>query len=317
MSRIYDALSKAEQEATRKLFEGAPAQATPEQVASTTAAAAAVAPASTEMPANAAIAPPATSVGLQCSRAVWNRDGESVPFGRNGDAGRDEQFRSLRSRLYQIREKRPLKRLLITSALPEEGKSFVAVNLAHALCAQHGRKVLLVDADLRRARLHIAMGTKASPGLADCLLGDAGEEAIQHEGKQDGGELFFLPAGSHVDHPGDLLGSDRLSALMDRLSDYFDWIVIDTPPVAPVSDASVLAKHCDGLLLVVRAGSTPIEMAQAARQEFEVQVPVGVVFNGFESTLPPQYQRGYYGTQRVQLSREAEPVQSAKHEVRD
>ncbi|HYE25185.1 MAG TPA: CpsD/CapB family tyrosine-protein kinase [Clostridia bacterium] len=317
MSRIYDALSKAEQEATRKLFEGAPAQAASEQAAPNESAAAAATPAFAGMPATAAVAQPPTAAGLQCSLAVWNRDGESVLFGLTADAGLNEQFRGLRSRLYQLREKRALKRLLITSALPEEGKSFVALNLAHALCAQHGRKVLLVDADLRRARLHLAMGAKASPGLADCLLGNAGEEAIQYEGKQEAGELFFLPAGRHVEHPGDLLGSDRLAALMDRISDYFDWIVIDTPPVAPVSDASVLAKHCDALLLVVRAGSTPIEMAQAARQEFEVQVPIGVVFNGFKSTLPPQYQRGYYGTQRVQLSREAEPIKSANHEVRD
>lgn len=339
MSRIYDAITKAEKEATRKLFEGTsanPAAPQPE-VVSSAAAGAAAAPAIDPEARNATVSVPASStvvddefpilavptdgpasteqakasVVAQFNRVTWNRNRKAVLFGSGQDASLDEQFRTLRSRLYQIREKRVLKKLLITSALPEEGKSFVATNLAHALAAQPGRRVLLIDADLRRSTLHSVMGATASAGLSEYLSEASGHAEIQHEQGVDAEGLFYLPAGMHHERPGDLLASDRLHELLDELSESFDWIVIDSPPVAPVSDASVLAKHCDGVLLVVRAGETPIEMAQLARQEFKASAPVGVVFNGFENKLPSHYQRGYYGTQRVQLNLGADPTISS------
>ena len=94
----------------------------------------------------------------------------------------NEEFRTLRSRLYQIREKQSLKKVLVTSALPKEGKSFVAANLAQVMVRQEGRRALLIDSDLRGSRLHEALGTSSSPGLSDYLLGEKDEFAVMQRG---------------------------------------------------------------------------------------------------------------------------------------
>src|SRR5260370_22961978 len=104
-----------------------------------------------------------------------------------------EEFRTLRSRLYHAREKMTLKKILITSALPKEGKSFTSANLAQVLVRQHGRRVLLIDADLRGPRLHLMLGTTNSPGLSDYLQGKSDELSIMQRGSME--NLFFIPTG--------------------------------------------------------------------------------------------------------------------------
>src|SRR4029077_11236757 len=110
-----------------------------------------------------------------------------------------EEFRTLRSRLYQMRENQSLRKLLVTSALPKEGKSFVAANLAQVMVRQHGRRALLIDADLRGARLHEALGTASTPGLAEYLLGENDEFGVMQRGPMEG--LFFIPCGRGVSSP--------------------------------------------------------------------------------------------------------------------
>ncbi len=192
-----------------------------------------------------------------------------------------EEFRTLRNRLYQIREKMPLKRLLVTSALPKEGKSFVAANLAQVMVRQHGRRALLIDADLRNPGMHRHLGAAQSPGLAEYLLGECDEFAALQRGPME--NLFFLPAGRTVPSAPELLANGRLKLFLQRVEPLFDWIIMDTSPVIPVSDATLVAGSCDGVLMVVRSNATPSDLARRAREEFPDKLLLGVVLNGAPS----------------------------------
>ncbi len=181
----------------------------------------------------------------------------------------------------------------MTSALPKEGKSFTSANLAQVLVRQHGRRVLLIDADLRAPRLHLMLGTTSTPGLSDYLKGAGDEFSIMQRGPME--NLFFIPSGNQITDAAELVANGKLKILLQRVEPLFDWIVIDSPPAVPVSDASVLAKACDGVVMVVRSNATPIDMARRAREEFPDQVLVGVVLNGTDTETTP-YSRYYYST---------------------
>jgi len=180
-----------------------------------------------------------------------------------------------------MREKQPLKKILVTSSLPKEGKSFVAANLAQALAWQQGRRVLLVDGDLRASRLHLALGSASTPGLSEYLQGEVDEFKMMQRGVME--NFFFVPAGRPNAHPGELIANGRLKVLLSRLEGLFDWIIVDSPPVVPVSDAGLMANACDGVLLVVRSCATPSDLALKARAEFEDRLLLGVVLNGAKS----------------------------------
>lgn len=214
----------------------------------------------------------------RCSKPTWKQDLDAIVFARGGRPNTAaERFRTLRSRLYRLREKQPVRRLLITSALPGEGKTFVAGNLAQAIARQHERRVLLIDADLRYSRLHLLLGAPSAPGLSDYLRGEADDFSIIQANPQD--NLFFIPGGRPVSNPTELLADVRLKGLLDRLTAVFDWVILDSPPALPVSDAVVLATLCDGVLLVVQAGATAFDLAQKVCLEFQEKNLVGVVLN--------------------------------------
>jgi capsular exopolysaccharide synthesis family protein len=203
-----------------------------------------------------------------------------------------EQFRTLRSRLYQIGKDQSLQTLVITSALPGEGKTFVTSNLGQAIVRQHERRALIIDGDLRRSRLHLALRAPTSPGLSDYLRGDAQLLSVIQQGL--GGNLCFIPGGSPVTNPSELLANGRLKILLERVAGAFDWILIDSPPCLPVADASILADLCDGVLFVVRARSTPAAVVEKAGRALQGRNVVGVVMNAVE-----EHAHGYhspYGT---------------------
>lgn len=305
MSRIHEALKKAEQERAASQPGGAtPAvydSATSGEVSSALDQQAEAArysgsasnhhsPARAEMP----LLSPSFGLDALLSHSVkqpWVPDEKTMLF-FNGDDGvrGTEEFRTLRSRLYSVREKMPLKKVLVTSALPKEGKSFTACNLAQVLVRQHGRRVLLIDADLRGPRLHMMLGTNSSPGLADYLQGASDEFSIMQRGPLE--NLFFIPCGTSISDPSEMVANSRLKLLLQRVEGLFDWIIVDSPPAVPVSDASVLAKACDGVLMVVRSNATPADMARRARLEFPDEVLIGVVLNGTTANALP-YTRYY------------------------
>ncbi len=289
MSRIHEALKKAEQERIQGPGQG-PVGALPVASESDDAAAA-----------NSASLAFASPLGLDTllARSVqteWKPDTGTMLFmnGTEGPQG-TEEFRTLRSRLYALREKMTLKTVLVTSALPKEGKSFTAANLAQVMVRQHGRRALLIDGDLRGPRLHLMLGTMAGPGLSDYLQGKSDEFSIMQRGPLE--NLFFIPSGtgisgSGIEDPSELVANGRMKLLLQRVEPLFDWIILDSPPAVPVSDASVLAKACDGVLLVVRSQSTPFDVARKARMEFPEQSLVGVVLNGTREN--PPYTQYYY-----------------------
>jgi capsular exopolysaccharide synthesis family protein len=217
----------------------------------------------------------------RCRPASWGIGPSATVFSAQMDhqVGA-EKFRTLRSRLYQIASAQPLKKILITSSTPAEGKTFVAANLAQSFIRQENRRVLLIDSDLRASRLHLHLGAQDKPGLSDYLNGDCDEFQVTQVGNN--GNLCFIPGGREVSNPSELLHSERMKHLLDRMSKVFDWIIVDSPPALPVHDASILADMCDGVLLVVKAGSTEFELVEKASSEFRDKNLLGVVLNRVE-----------------------------------
>jgi protein-tyrosine kinase len=228
----------------------------------------------------------------RCAPVTWKIEPSSSVFSAhmNHHAGA-EKFRTLRSRLYQVASAQPLKKILITSSTPAEGKTFVAANLAQSFIRQTNRRVLLIDSDLRASRLHLHLGAPEKPGLSDYLRGDCDEFQVTQVGA--GGNLCLIPGGSDVTNPSELLHSDRMKQLLDRMSLIFEWIILDSPPALAVHDASILADMCDGVLFVVRAGATDFELAAKASEEFRERNLLGVVLNRVEKR--DSYGDYYYG----------------------
>lgn len=213
-----------------------------------------------------------------------------------------EQFRSLRSRIYEARDIRPIKSILVSSGLPQEGKSFISTNLAISLARHKNSKVLLIDGDMRRYTVHEMLGTECLPGLADYLAGKATAEEIMQRGEEPADpnapgrtvlqNLTFIPGGNGGDKAADLSGNARFGELLRTAAPYFDWIIIDSSPVLPVSDAVNLARSCDGVLLVAREGVTKYPVAQRAASELRASNILGFVLNAVHEA--PQV-GNYYG----------------------
>jgi protein-tyrosine kinase len=223
----------------------------------------------------------------------WKPDLDTDVFSASHIAHQAEQFRILRSRLYHLRNERPLRTLLVTSSMAGEGKTFVAGNLVRSFARQHERRVLVIDADLRRPRMHLVFGAPDAPGLSDYLKGAKDASSIVQQ--DTNGNLCLIPSGSHVNNPSELLSNGRMKTLLERMTPAFDWIVIDSPPCLPVADAGVIAQWCDGLLLVVRAEYTPAALISKSQKELKGRNVVGVVLNavGKDHSTYGQYYGGY------------------------
>lgn len=294
MSRIHEALKKAEQE--RAMSQPAGHSETTSTVLEAPPDESAVMASTMPMSAAApAFGFNAESLMTRSRETGWKPDPKAMLFfGTDENAVGSEEFRTLRSRLYQAREQKPLSKLLVTSALPKEGKSFTAANLAQVIVRQHGRRALLIDADLRNPQLHNLLGAESGPGLSEYLRGEADEYAILQRGPM--ANLLLIPAGHAGANAAELLSSGRMKSLLSRLDTMFDWIIIDSPPAVPVTDAAILSKDCDGVLLVVRSNSTPTDAARRARDEFAGRNLVGVVLNGITADQSP-YMQYYYAPQ--------------------
>jgi capsular exopolysaccharide synthesis family protein len=182
---------------------------------------------------------------------------------RDTDSQEAEPYKTLRTAVRFVAPDRPLKTLLVTSAGPDEGKTTTAANLAVAI-ALSGERVVVLDADLRRARLGRAFGLDSSVGLTSLVLGTASiQDALQ---SWDRG-LQVMASGPLPPNPSEIVGSQLFNQLLQALSDVADFVVIDAPPVLPVSDAIAIAAQVDGVLLVARHGKTPRNAAAEARRK--------------------------------------------------
>jgi capsular exopolysaccharide synthesis family protein len=204
-----------------------------------------------------------------------------------------EKFRFLGVRLRQMQQSRQLKKVLITSTIPQEGKSVVAANLACVLAFRPQQKTLLLEGDLRRPSLGELFGLPGVPGICEYLQGD--RELTASVYSVEGHNLWVFPAGTPPRNPLELMQSGRLSAMMDGLASWFDWIVIDSPPVLPLGDTSIWMRLADGVLLVVRHGTTEKEQLQRGLETIESEKLLGALLNGSTRTSRSHYYYTYSG----------------------
>jgi succinoglycan biosynthesis transport protein ExoP len=205
-----------------------------------------------------------------------------------------DRFRFLRLKLKELKGTVNLTTLLITSPLPHDGKSTIALNLATILAEKGHRRVLLIEADLYRPSLAQRLELPSGSGLGECLEKGLDPMSILRHLQPLG--WYLLEAGKSDGNPSELLQSERFSTVLQRLSPHFDWILIDTPPVAPLTDAVSLSRHVDASLLVVRSGYTP---QQSVRQALTLLGPkhvLGIIFNAAQglNRLYSEYY-GHYG----------------------
>ena len=198
-----------------------------------------------------------------------------------------EAFRLLGVRLRHLRRGRSLKKVLITSTIPQEGKSMVAANLACTLALQSQSRILLIEGDLRRPSLSQMFGIERMPGLSEWLQGERTVmTTIYH---LEGPGLWLMPAGVATGNPLELLQSGKLPALMDQLAAWFDWIIIDSPPVLPLADTSVWTRLADGILLVTRQGITEKRQLKRGLEAIESKKLIGALLNGSTNSTDTDY----------------------------
>ncbi|WP_405146792.1 polysaccharide biosynthesis tyrosine autokinase [Sphaerisporangium sp. NBC_01403] len=222
---------------------------------------------------------------------TYERDARRFPLivRENGRSTRSEAYRSLRTNLQFIGVDRQPKSLVVTSCLPGEGKSSTSANLAITL-AQAGWRVILVDGDLRSPRIPDYLGIEGSVGLTDVLIDKARlQDVIQTWGEPS---LSVLPGGQIPPNPSELLGSRGMRAVLSQLVDDHDMVIIDAPPLLPITDAAALAAICDGTLLVARYGKTRREhLVRAVETLSSINARlVGAVLN-----FAPGKRSAYYG----------------------
>ena len=200
-----------------------------------------------------------------------------------------EKFRALAIRLKNFQKRQRLKTLLITSSIKGEGKSVISANLAATLA--QGQRVLLVDCDLHQSGLQNVLGTPGQAGIGEWWRESS--SAINFVRRMQGLALWYLPAGQSSEHPLDILQSERFSDMLNEFSRWFDWIVLDSPPLVPVADSAALAEHVDGTLLVVRQANTPKPLLKEALKTENLKL-LGIVANDWQSVEQSYYSQHYY-----------------------
>ena len=235
-----------------------------------------------------------TRVG--CRRERWDLQESIVTRGHSKDRIiAVEELRKLCAWLLQRQRATSQKTLLVTSGMPKEGKTFLATNLAWIMAQSRNRKVLLIDADLRCPSAHLMLGAPSVPGLAEFLEGKAKESQILQQGPLS--NFFFIPSGQCPENPVELLTTSALKKFIARLSTQFDWIIVDSSPVASICDAQLIAPFMDGILLVIGAGASSAEIAVRARDLLADMGLLGVILNYVDprETYSSYYYQAYMG----------------------
>jgi receptor protein-tyrosine kinase len=189
-----------------------------------------------------------------------------------------EEFRSLRTRLNHLQSLQPIHTVVVTSPSPAEGKSFAAANLALAESHLAGNLALLIDFDFRRPVVHSLFQIDRGPGATDFLLGQVPLHAAMR--RVAGTNLYLMPAGRPVKNPLELLNLREVKTLFQELPKFFNWIVLDSPPLLFSADANLLGTLADGTILVVRIGQTTIDTVHRSMQTLCENNVLGIVVNG-------------------------------------
>lgn len=203
-----------------------------------------------------------------------------------------EQFRMVRANINFLMPDNRLQTIMFTSALPGEGKSTSAANVA-IVFAQEGKKVLLIDADMRKPTLHYTFHTTNSPGLSGVLAKQWNLFDVLKKTNVEG--MHLITSGEIPSNPAELLASKSMDALLEEIKGRFDIIILDTPPVLGIVDAQILSNKCDGTILVISAGSTKKESALKAKNVLQTSRAnlIGTVLNKFKIGRDHNY---YYGS---------------------
>jgi capsular exopolysaccharide synthesis family protein len=201
-----------------------------------------------------------------------------------------EKFRFLGVRLRQLQNTQPIKKVLITSSIPEEGKSLVSANLA-AVLARRKQRVLLVEGDLRRPVLAEQFGLSRLKGIADWLRGDLDRlDCVYYLQDFD---FWLMPAGEPPADPLALMSQQSLSRLMEQASNLFDWVIVDSPPLLPLADTTLWTRVTDGILLVTRVGNTEKPQLLQGVELLKKNKLIGVVMNSCTNPHHDNYYRRY------------------------
>lgn len=209
-----------------------------------------------------------------------------------------EKFRSLAIRLKNFQKRQGLKKLLVTSSVKGEGKSVISANTAVALAQT--QRTLLIDCDLHQSGLRDVLGIHGQPGLADWWK--QREPITNFLRRMESHSLWYLSAGHSSEPPLEILQSQPFSEMLNHVSRWFDWVILDSPPLLPVTDSSLLAGQVDGTLLVVRQANTPKPLLKEALKTENLKL-VGIVANEWQSSSERyymQYYKGYVPQPRVE-----------------
>ncbi len=228
------------------------------------------------------------------------------------DVAAVERFKLLRYRLYEVRGRRAVKSILITSSIPKEGKSMVSANLAITL-AQASDRVLLIDADLRKPSLHVLMGLTPAAGLAEILQGRT--ELMNACRRIDPMGFCLLSAGRPPLNPVELIQGELMRGVVKAAASTFDWVVIDSPPILPLADGRFLASLCDAVFLVVREGHTRREELQETLTALRDAPTAGIILNTSRSANRDAYSQYYTAIPRAEgLKRPSAPARQIQKE---
>jgi capsular exopolysaccharide synthesis family protein len=203
-----------------------------------------------------------------------------------------EKFRVLGLKLRHLRERRKLKRIVISSSIPEEGKSLIAANLALNQSRSKVLHTVLIDGDLRRPELGKRFGFNRNlAGLSEVLRGERQLSEVVY--KLEGTGLWFIPAGITPENPIEVMQAGRLQQVIEQLETFFDWVIIDTPPVVPLADTPLWMKLADGVLLVTREGVCEKKPLERAIAVIDHSAMIGVVVNSCSSNEQQYYYSRY------------------------
>jgi capsular exopolysaccharide synthesis family protein len=208
-----------------------------------------------------------------------------------------EKFRALATRLENLRHKKELKSLQVTSCVPNEGKTLVATNLAVTFAESTGAKILLVEGDLHRPSLHSVLGLKNLQGTTEWWAGKD-QEMANYIYRLKRTPLWFLPAGGGREQPSNILQSGRFAEALLQLVGAFDWIIVDSTPLLPFADANLWSRLLDGMLLVIREGVAPVKALKKGLEAIDNPNLVGVVVNDASEVEDRSYHTAYYLPQK-------------------
>jgi capsular exopolysaccharide synthesis family protein len=296
MSRLFEALQRSEAERSGSPLPEIPSAATDllqaaEAGEAHSASVRATRAAAEERPAaTLPEAPGATLEGLRSLQSFPISEGRLVSITQQDGLGA-EKFRLLGVRLRNMRANRTLKRILVTSTIPEEGKSVVSANLALVLARGGRTRTVLVEGDLRRPTLANRFGLGKLPGLVDALTGEKALNEVIYQLEPSG--LCCIPAGHPPENPLELMQSGRAAAALTALSQFFEWIVVDSPPVLPLADTILWSKLVDGVVLVAREGKTEKRQLLKGLELLDRSRLLGVVLNASTSTDHKNYYQRY------------------------